>query len=99
MELHITNTTKPSDIDIFFTDLWKDKKSKKLIINASRCDISLKRVLSIRHVLDKHRENSRKYIENTTIYLKSKVLVNIVRLGLKIIGTERPVYLRSLSEV
>jgi len=47
-------------------------------------------------VLDKHRNNSKKYIEYTTIMVKSRLVKNLLRVGLSILKSERPVYIETL---
>lgn len=95
--LDVTNDTTPAHLDVFFTQLW-GKKNVKLMIDASRCsNISLRRVMSIKGVLDKHRENARENIDFSVIFVKSNFVRNIIRLGLCIIKTERPVYVETLK--
>ena len=94
----VTNTTTPGNLDSFFTQLWGKKEKVKLLIDASQCsNISMKRVMSIKSVLDKHRHESRENIEFSVIFVKSRFVRNIIRLGLSIIKSERPVYVETLT--
>tara|TARA_Y100000389_G_scaffold203186_1_gene250813 strand:- start:8298 stop:8612 length:315 start_codon:yes stop_codon:yes gene_type:complete len=96
--LLLTNDTTPEQLDTFFTNTWRKKERVKLVIDATKCsNISLKRVVSIKGVLDKHRENSRANIDFTFIFVKSNFVKNIIRMGLFIIKTERPVYVEKLK--
>lgn len=96
----VTNDTTPNHLDSFFTHLWKRDEKVKLMIDASRCsNISLGKVLSLKEVLDKHRHESREKIEFSVIFVRSKFIRNIIRLGLCIIKTERPVYVETIKNV
>jgi hypothetical protein len=91
--LKITKHTTPNDVDTFFTDTWNQRRRVRVVLDATECGrVSLGKILSLKDVLDKHRYNSRRYIEHSTILLKSRFVQTLVRLGLAIIGTERPVY-------
>jgi len=94
----VTNDTTPNHLDSFFTQLWKRNERVKLLIDASQCsNISVRKVLSLKGVLDKHRHESREKIDFSVIFVRSKFVRNIIRLGLCIIKTERPVYVETLK--
>ena len=96
--LLLTNDTTSDQLDTFFTNTWRKKERVKLVIDATKCsNISLKKVVSIKGVLDKHRENSRANIDFTFIFVKSNFVKNIIRMGLFMIKTERPVYVEKLK--
>ena len=91
--LVVTNHTTPAHLDSFFTQLWEKNNRVKLIIDASQCsNITPRRIMSIKGVLDKHREYSGENIDFSVIFVR-----NIIRLGLNFIKTERPVYVESIS--
>ena len=93
----ITDTTTSNDMDSFFYDVWSRNVSVYLLLDTTSCKkVSLTRILSIKNVLNKHRNNSKKYIDYTTILVKSRLVKNILRVGLSILRTERPVYIRVL---
>ena len=93
----ITDTTTPNDMDSFFYDVWSRNKNVYILLDTRSCkNISLTRIISIKNVLNKHRNNSKKYIDHTTILLKSRLIKNILRVGLSILKTERPVYITTL---
>ena len=55
--------------------------------------------MKMKSVLNKHRENSRKFIEHSNIIVKSNLAKNILRTAIAVIRTERPVYVqKSLNE-
>jgi len=94
----VTNETTPIHLDSFFTQLWQKNERIKLVIDASRCsNISLGKVLSLKSVLDKHRRESKENIDFSVIFVKSRFVRNIIRLGLAVIKTERPVYVETLK--
>lgn len=96
----ITNETSDRNLDVFFTQLWKKNDRVKLIIDATTCtNISLGKVLSMKSVLDKHRDNSRDNIDFSVIFVKNKFVRQIIRLGLFFIKTERPVIVEVASNL
>jgi len=95
--MKIRDTTTPHDLDSMFTHAWSYNKSIQFMIDVTECKkVSLGRVLSMKKVLDHHRPNSRRYMEYSTIFVKSRLAKNLLKLGLSLIGTERPVYIKSL---
>jgi hypothetical protein len=52
--------------------------------------------MKMKSVLNKHRENSRKFIEYSNIMVTSNVAKHILRTALAIIRTERPVYVHKV---
>jgi len=48
----------------------------------------------MKKVLDDHRPYSRKYIEDSTIYVKTNFARRVLQAGLIFIRTERPVYVK-----
>jgi hypothetical protein len=60
------------------------------------CRLSLRRAMKMKSVLNKHRENSRKFIEHSNIIVKSNLAKNILRTALAVIRTERPVYVQKV---
>jgi len=92
-KISITDQTTPERLDSMFNSIWCLDERVKLRINTTRCNrVSLRRVLSMKKVLDHHRPNSRKYIEDSTIEVKTHFARRILQVGLSLIGTERPVY-------
>lgn len=96
--IKIKDTTTPYDLDCMFTHAWSYNKPVRFVIDVTECrNISLGRVLSMKKVLDRHRPNSKKYIDYTTVYVKSWLAKTVLNLGLSIIKTERPVYISTRS--
>lgn len=96
--IKIRDTTTPHDLDCMFTHAWSYNKPVRFFIDVTECrNISLGRVLSMKKVLDRHRPNSKKYIDYTTVYVKSWLAKTVLNLGLSIIKTERPVYISTRS--
>lgn len=90
--IRIKDTTTPQDLDSMFTHAWSYKKPIRFVMDVTECkNVSLGRILSMKGVLDHHRPNSRKYIDYTTIIVKSRLAKTLLSLGLSIIKTERPV--------
>lgn len=92
-KLMITDQTTPERLDNIFNSIWSLEERVKLRINTTTCGrVSLGRVLSMKKVLDSHRPSSRKYIEDSTIEVRSRFTRKVIQVGLALIGTERPVY-------
>ena len=92
-KISITDQTTPEGLDSVFNSIWNLDERVKLRINTTRCNrVSLRRVLSMKKVLDHHRPNSSKYIEDSTIEVKTRFARRVLQVGLSLIGTERPVY-------
>jgi len=93
-KIKVVDTTTPNDLDLFFTRAWTYRRPVRFTIDVTECKrVSLGRILSMKGVLDKHRPNSRKYIDHSTIVVKSQWAKTLLNIGLSIIRTERPVYI------
>lgn len=91
-QLNVTDSTTPRDIDLFFNYVWSHNQKVHMILDTTGCKrASLGRVLSMREVLNKHRPNSNKFIDHTTVFVKSRWAKTLLNVGLSIIRTERPV--------
>ena len=92
--IKLNDTTSASELDSFFTQVWSQDRRVKIVLDATDCrKISVGRILSMKGVLDEHRYNSRKYIDHTVVLVNSRFARFILRMGLAIIKTERPVYI------
>jgi hypothetical protein len=95
--IKIRDTTTPQILDSMFTHAWSYKKPVHFMIDLTECKkVSIGRVLSMKEVLDRHRPNSRRYVDHSTVFVKSRLAKSILSMGLSIIRTERPVYIRNL---
>ncbi len=93
----ITDETTPEDLDGYFTQIWKHQQRVILVFDTTQCcRLSLRRAMKMKSVLNKHRENSRKFIEYSNIMVTSNLAKNILRTALAIIRTERPVYVHKV---
>ena len=93
--LSVSDETTPERLDMIFNSIWAMEERVKFEINTTRCNnISLGRILSMKNVLDLHRPNSRKYLESSTILVKTQITRRLLQFGLALIRTERPVYVR-----
>lgn len=94
-KIKIRDSTTPELLDSFFENAWTFRKPVKFVIDVTECkNISLGRILSMKGVLDKHRPSSRKYIDHSEVIMKSHWAKTILNIGLSIIRTERPVYIK-----
>ena len=93
LRIGITDETTPEDLDGYFTQIWKHQKKAVLIFDTTQCsNVSLRRAMRMKSVLNKHRENSRKFIDHSQILVTSNFVKNVLRTALCIIRTERPVF-------
>ena len=93
LRIGITDETTPEDLDRYFTNIWRHRKRVVLLFDTTQCsNISLRRALGMKRVLNAHRENSRQFIDHSQIIVKTKLVKNIIRTALCIIRTERPVH-------
>jgi hypothetical protein len=93
--IKLDDTTSASDLDSFFTGIWSQDRRVRVVLDATECNkISLGRILSMKGVLDEHRYSSRKYIDHTVVVVNSGFARFVLRAGLAIIRTERPVYVK-----
>ena len=94
--IKLDDTTSASELDSFFTQIWSQDRRVRVVLDATECKkISLGRILSMKGVLDEHRYSSRKYIDHTVVVVSSRFARFILRTGLAIIRTERPVYINT----
>jgi hypothetical protein len=94
LRIGITDDTTPQDLDRYFTNIWKHQKKIVLLFDTTQCsNISLRRAMQMKSVLNKHRSNSRKFIDHSEIMVKSNLMKNVLKTALYIIRTERPVYI------
>ena len=92
VRIGITDDTTPEDLDRYFTNIWRQNMKVALILVTTQCDnISFKRAMQVKSILNKHRSNSRKFIDHSEILVKSGFIRNILRTALCVIRTERPV--------
>ena len=95
VSIKFDDITSAKDLDSFFTQIWSQDKRVKVVLDVTECKkISLGRILSMKSVLDEHRYSSRKYIDHTVVIVNSGFARFILRAGLSIIRTERPVYIK-----
>lgn len=93
LHIGITDETTPEDLDRYFTHIWQHQKKAVLVFDTTQCSkISLRRAMQMKSVLNKHRENSRKFIDHSQILVTSNFVKNVLRTALCIIRTERPVF-------
>ena len=94
-KIKIRDSTTPEILDSLFEHAWTYQKPVKFVIDVTGCrNVSLGRILSMKGVLDKHRQNSRRYIEHSEVMVKSRFVKTLLNIGLSIIRTERPVYIK-----
>lgn len=92
LNIGITDDTTPEDLDRYFTQIWKHQKKVVLVFDTTQCcNLSLRRALKMKSVLNKHRFNSRMFIDHSEITVKSRLAKTILDTALCIIRTERPV--------
>lgn len=93
--IRITDNTTTDDMDGFFECLWDKPNSNSkihLIIDTTGCtNITLSKAVTMKRVLNKHREQSKQHIDRSTIIVRSMVISGIIKTALVFLKTERPV--------
>jgi len=91
-KITITDDTSKNDVDTFLTCLFERKEQTHLEIDTSRCrKVSVRKILGFKEVLDKHRINSMRYIDESTIVVKNGFVSKIVKTALFFLKPEVPV--------
>ena len=90
--ISIEDSTSRDDIDIFLIHLFEKKRKTYLEIDTSNCrKVSVKKILSFKDVLNKHKENTKRYVDKTKIIVKNGFVSKIVKTGLYFLKPEIPV--------
>jgi|SRR5210317_1448748 hypothetical protein len=91
----VTDRTTPDRLDRIFSSIWAMEERVKFEINTTHCNnISLRRILSMKSVLDLHRPNSHKYLESSTIIVGSHFARRVLQIGLFLVRPEKPVFIK-----
>lgn len=91
-KITITDNTSKDDVDIFLTCLFDKKQQTNLEIDTSRCrKISVRKILGFKDVLDKHRDDSLRYIDESIIIVKNGFVSKIVKTALFFLKPEVPI--------
>ena len=96
MEVKFTpRTIEPTSWDNFFTGCYITHLQFKLIIDLTHLDNtpSVADIFKIKSVLEKHRQNTKLYLQETTVILKNKTLAKTLHYALPLIKPEKPVYI------
>ncbi len=94
IKISLSDLTNPKDLDLHFRRAWLFNERVRLVMDTTECkQLSLNRILSMKGVLDRHRPQSKKYIDHTVVLVRSRLAQFILRAGLTIIRPERPVFI------
>lgn len=98
IRIQIHDGTTPRDLDRYFRRAWRvaytSSSRVRFEIDASSVRPSFSKIVSLKRVLDDHRENSRKFLDSSTVYVNSRVVRRVLGAALAFIRTERPVRIR-----
>lgn len=90
--VHVTDATTSEDIDTYLSQAWAYEKPIHLLVNISQCNnISLQKFKSSKKIWDKHILDARKYLKNSTIYVKESWQKVVMRMGIQFMQPEIPV--------
>lgn len=93
--VHIFNNTTTDEMDAYFDRLWDSVHNAKihLIIDTTHCDnMTLSKALTMKGVVERHRAQSSRHIDRSTIFVDSRFMRGLVRTALVFMRPERPVY-------
>ena len=80
VNIQINDTTTPDDLDRYFTYIFSHRRKVNLSIDTTQSsNISLRRTMRLKSILNKHRSNSREFIEYSDIYVKNNFTRSILR--------------------
>ena len=94
-QVHICNNTTTEEMDAYFDRLWRSVNNAKihLIIDTTNCDnMTLSKALTMKRVVERHRDHSRRHIDRSTIYVNSRFMRGLIRTALVFMRAERPVH-------
>ena len=92
--VHISNNTTTDEMDAYFDRLWGSVNNAKihLIVDTTHCDnMTLSKALTMKRVVERHRAQSRRHIDRSTIFVNSIFMRGLVRTALVFMRPERPV--------
>ena len=72
MWFKLTDNTNLGELDHFFTTSFSEKTPIKFIFDARGCNVTFKKVMTLKPLLEKHRSSSRSYLISTKIIMSSK---------------------------
>lgn len=91
-KIDITDATTASSLDATFHKIWSLEKKTILRIDTTRCNvISVKKFLSLKSVLEKHRDQCRVYAVKSIIVVGKNWYRNVINAGLCVIKPPSPV--------
>jgi hypothetical protein len=96
MSIDIKFTPKNIDVslwDNYFSSAYAMKTPVTFTFDLTQLDTApnIKNLIELKSVLDKHREDTKKYLQSSKIILKNKTLKNTLSLALPLIKPEKPV--------
>lgn len=98
--LSVDNSTTPEIFDKHMTNMFSKKKNIILHIDASKCtSLRFKTVMKMMPIINKHRENSRKYLQQTTIIVPNQFITRVINFSLPFVRPEQPVFVKTLSKL
>lgn len=96
----VDNHTTSEMFDSCLHSMFSNKKDFILHIDASKCStFRLKTILKLRPILEKYREDSRKYLKYTTLTVSNPFMARIINFALPFIKAESPIYVHNLSKL
>lgn len=99
-KISVDNTTTPDIIDENMANIFSKRKHTILHIDASKCtSLRFKTIMKFMPVFNKHRENSRKYLQQTVITVPNQFISKVIKFTLPFIRPEQPVYVNTLSKL
>lgn len=105
--INISKKTTPNDLDQELETIWVEAKKSffrnnkyNLTFDTSEYKwIPLSKVLTVKSVLDKHSDNTKKYINQSEVLVQNVLMENIIKAALLVIKTEHPVYVTKINKL
>ena len=97
--IFVDNSTTSEIFDTHMNNMFSKKTKIILHIDASKCtSLRFKTVMKLMPIINKHRENSRKYLQQTTILVPNQFITRVINFSLPFVRPEQPVFINTLSK-
>ena len=99
LTLTVDNKTTPQDFDEGMRAMFARRREIEIQVDATRCSaLSFKRIMRILPVVEKHRENARRYVKHTTVTVANPWIARVVRFSIPFVRPESPVFVNTFKQ-
>jgi hypothetical protein len=91
MKILVNDKTTTAKIDHQMTRAFNQRKPIEFDFHIDTDNLNLGKILTLRHVLEKHRANSKMYLQRSRIHTKSNITKGLIKIALVLVKPEKPV--------